>query len=340
MAYQGLMDDIHKCIRLEKPDRTPVFALSEEFDVRMCGLVYEAYATNAADMARCQIEAIERYDYDWAWLQVDDCIEFEVLGVGVQGGGNILYATSAYLPPTVETLKGLKIPDPQKDGRMPVLLEAIGKVKARFGDTVCVTGRTAAPFSSVGLLYGIDQAMLLPYSDEKLLRDTIEFFVEMQTTFGIAQFEAGADALWFGDCNASTHMMSPDFYKEFAFEPAKRVIEAYRQADGLTFYHASEDGAAFPIMAELGADVLSSGPEIDIAEAIQSTKGKVCYTGNIDPIAVLANGTVEVVEKETERILRIGQQNVGYIFCSGEMIPRHTPEENMLAMMETAKRLA
>jgi MtaA/CmuA family methyltransferase len=313
--------------------------MSEEFDVRMCGITYEAYATDAAHMSRCQIEAIERYDYDWAWLQVDDCIEFEPLGVGVRGGGNILYATCGYLPPTAKTLKGLKVPDPQNDGRMPILLEAISNVKARFGESVCVTGRTAAPFSSVGLLYGIDQAMMLPYSDERLLRDTMEFLVEVQASFGAAQFEAGADAIWLGDCNASTHLMSADFYGEFAFEPAKRVIDAYRSAGGLTFYHASEDGAALPIMAELGADVLSSGAEIDIADAMESTRGKVCYIGNIDPIGVLANGTVEEVEHETERIMRIGQRNVGYVFCSGEMIPRDTPEENMLAMIGTARRL-
>jgi len=340
VAYEALMDDIRRCVRLEKPSRTPVFALSEEFDVRVCGLTYEAYATNADAMAQCQIEAITRFDYDWAWLQVDDCIEFEPLGVGVLGGGNILYATAEYLPAKAETLRALKIPDPQKDGRMPLLLEAISTVKARLGHTVCVTGRTAAPFSSVTLLYGIDQAMMLPYTDEALLRDTLEFFEHMQTQFGLAQFEAGADALWFGDCNASTHLISTDFYAEFAFEPAKRVMDAYKQAGGLTFYHASEDGASLPIMAELGADALSSGPEIDIVRALESTQGRVCYIGNIDPIKVLDKGTVDQVEQETERIMATGKQNTGYIFCSGEMIPRDTPEENMLAMMRTAKRLA
>ena len=35
MAYSGVMDDIRKCVKLQKPLRVPVFALSEEFDVRM-----------------------------------------------------------------------------------------------------------------------------------------------------------------------------------------------------------------------------------------------------------------------------------------------------------------
>jgi len=337
MAYQGVIDDIHKCINLEKPGNIPVFALSEEFDVRVCGMVYEEFATDAKKMAQCQIEVIERFDYDWAWLQVDDCFEFEVLGVGVEGGGNILYATCDYLPANEETLKNLKMPNFQNDGRLPVLLEGISRLREHFGDTICVTGRTAAPFSSVTLLYGMEETSMLCYTDEKLLRDTMDFCVELQTEWGKAQKEAGAHALWVGDCNASTHLISPTFYREFALEPAKRIIEAYKEANIITFYHASEEGASLPIMMELSADVLSPGPGIDMAEVLEMAKGKSCVVGNIDPINVLERGTVEDVQQETERLINLGKKYGGYIFNSGEMIPRGTPVGNIEAMMKRAK---
>lgn len=48
-------------------------------------------------------------------------------------------------------------------------------------------------------------------------------------------------------------------------------------------------------------------------------------------------GIPEMVRKETKRIMEIGKQNGRYIFNSGEMIPRDTPEENMIAMVSTAK---
>jgi len=35
MAYKGVIDDIRKCVAPQKPSRIPVFACSEEFDVRM-----------------------------------------------------------------------------------------------------------------------------------------------------------------------------------------------------------------------------------------------------------------------------------------------------------------
>jgi len=340
MAYKGVLDDIRTCVALKRPTRIPVFAISEEFDVKVFGGTYEAYCQDAGNMATCQIAAIERFDYDWCWLQVDDCIEFEVLGVGTQGGGNIVRATCNYLPATRETLRGLRMPDPRKDGRMPILLEAISRIKAHFGDTVCVTGRTAAPFSSVGLLYGMEQLMLMPFDNPGLLRETLDFFVELQTRFGLAQIEAGADAIWFGDCNASSHLISPQAYEAYAFEPARRVSEAYQKAGGLVFYHASEEGKSLPIMTRLGVSALSCGPGIDVKDALAVTQGNVGCMGNLDPIKVLQNGTPEQVRRETIRILEAGKAAGGFIFNSGEMIPRDTPEENMRMMMATARDCA
>ncbi|MFA5866212.1 MAG: uroporphyrinogen decarboxylase family protein [Phycisphaerae bacterium] len=340
MAYKGVLDDIRKCAKLQKPNRIPVFGCSEEFDVRVCGngMTYESYCTNAKDMASVQIAAVARFGYDWSWMQVDDCIMFELLGVGVKGEGNILRATYAYLPATFETLKKLKVPDPEKDGRMPVLLESIATVKAKFGDTLCVCGRTEAPFSSAGLLYGLENAMMLIYEEPNLLRETMEFFVEAQTRFGLAQYNAGADALWFGDCNASSHLLSPKFYEDFAFEPAKRCTKTYTDAGGLVFYHASEEGTSHQIMTWLGVSALTSGPGRDTESGLAVMKDKICYLGNLDPIHVLQNGTKEKVAAETVRIMELGKKQNGFMFNTGEMVPRETPVENMIAMVQTAKK--
>ena len=338
MAYSGVLEDIRKAMRLEKPGRLPVFACSEEFDVRMAGLIYSDYNSKADVMAKCQIDSIKKYDYDWAWLQVDDCIEFEVLGVGVKGDGNILPATCDYLPPTEETLRGLKMPDPKKDGRMPVLLEAISRIKDALGDSVCVTGRLAAPFSSVSLLYGMTETAMMMFDNPKLLQETNKFFIELQTIFGLAQFRAGADALWIGDCNASGHLISVDQYREFALEGTKAIVEAYKEEGGISMYHASEHFIPhMEAQIETGIDILSIGPGVDVAEAKAAVGEKICLVGNIDPIKCLLEQDADAVYKEAKRIAEVGSAGGGFLFSSGEMIPRDVTEENMLAMMRGAR---
>ena len=37
MPYDGVIEDVRKAIALEKPSRMPVFANSEEFDVKWYG---------------------------------------------------------------------------------------------------------------------------------------------------------------------------------------------------------------------------------------------------------------------------------------------------------------
>lgn len=339
MAYAGVLDDIRRAVALQRPERLPAFLCSEEFDVRICGSRYDRYNADAREMARVQIEAIDRFDYDWAWLQVDDCIEFEPLGVGVKGGGDILPATCGYLPATEESLAALRAHGYRVAGRMAALLDAITLLKGHFGDTVCVCGRTAAPFSSATLAFGMTEMMTLMYERPEFVQEAVQFFEEYQARFGIAQLEAGADAIWFGDCNASGHLISPANYAAFAMEPAGRVARAYQQAGGIVIYHASEElPAMIDLQAGAGFSILSVGPGLDIAEAKRIAGARVCLCGNVDPIRLLQNGAPEQVAEEVERIARQVSCRGGHVMNSGEMVPRDTPEANIRAYMETVRR--
>lgn len=340
MAYPGVLEDFRAAIALQQSSRVPVLACSEEFDVRVCGggVTYNEYNRNPKIMAAAQISAVKRFDYDWAWLQVDDCIVFEVLGVEVKGEGNILPATCGYLPATRETLNSLPRLDPQKDGRMPVLLEALRRVKDEFGDNLLVCGRTEAPFSSVALLYGIEETMLLPLTDPDLLRDTLEYFVEAQTEFGLAQRDTGADAVWFGDCNASGHLMSEKYFEEYALPYVSQVVKEYDKAGLWSIYHASEEKIGhIGLQADSGASVLSVGPGIDLGTVKQTVGDRVCLIGNLDPVNVLMNGAPAHIASEATRIMNLGKERGGYLFNTGEMVPRDTPIENMEAMLRGAR---
>ena len=340
--YSGLMDDVRTCVDLGIPKRVPVFALSEEFDVKWYGKYsYEETCQDGDKIAETLIAATEKFDYDWAWVQIDDCYEFEPLGVGTKGEGNILRATKEYLPAVEETLKNLKIPDPEKDGRMPEKLRAIKKIREHFGDSVCITGGLAAPFSSVGLLYGLTESMMLMYTDPGLFRDTMDFFVELQKIWGKAQFKAGAHAVWLGDCSAMSNLISADQFKEFAFEPCKKVVDDFNLAGGLTFLHNSEESVAhIELATEFGVSAINVGPGIDIGKSKEILRGKTCLMGNLEPIEILMNSSAETVGKEAERIMNTAKVGGGYMFNTGEMNPRDVPETNMEAMIKTARENA
>ena len=340
MAYDGVVEDVRRAVALERPKRLPVFANSEEFDVKWHGkYTYEEVCQDGQKMAEVWIAAIEEFDYDWAWLQVDDCFEFEPLGVGTQGSGNILRATRAYLPATRETLRNLRMPNPATDGRMPEKLKAIRLVRARFGDTVLVTGGCAAPYSSVGLLFGLQETMLLALTDPDLLADACEFFVELQSRYIKAQIDAGAHAIWLGDCNAFSAMLSLEQYRRHAFPSCKKLVERVHEYGAIVQLHNSEVSIPYLLAeSELGVDVVNCGPAADLAAVRRALTGKQCFSGNLDPIEVLLRGTPAQVAAEAERITEIGYSDGGYLFNTGEMNPRDVPVENMKAMIEAVRR--
>jgi uroporphyrinogen decarboxylase len=342
MAYDGVVEDVHRAIRLERPQRLPVFACSEEFDVKWHGKYsYEEVCQDGQKMAEVWGAAIEEFDYDWAWLQVDDCFEFEPLGVGTRGQGNILRATKDYLPPTRETLKNLSVPSPRSDGRMPEKLKAIGLLRQRFGDTVLIEGSCAAPYSSVGLLFGLQETMILAATEPDLLQEACEFFVGLQSCYIEAQMEAGAHAIWLGDCNAFSAMLSLEQYRRIAFPSCQRLVQKAHECGAMVHLHNSEVALAYLLAeSQLGADVINCGPAADMAEVRKALAGKICFSGNLDPIEVLMRGTPQQVAAEAERIVTTCYPHGGYLFCTGEMVPRDTPVENIRAMIEAVRRSA
>lgn len=343
MAYQGVIDDIKKAIALKKPNRLPVFACSEEFDVKWYGkYTYEEVCQDGDKMAEVWSAAIKEFDYDWAWLQIDDCFEIEPLGVGCVGKENILRATKDYLPATKKTLVNLPIINPLKDGRMPEKLKAIKKIRKEFGDTVLVMGGLAAPYSTVGLVWGMEETMIKAMTENDLLQEACEFFVEQQYKYAKAQYEAGAHAIWLGDCDAFSGMLSVEQYMKFAFPSCKKLVRRLKKDTNLIIHlHISEISMPH-LLAEcgLGVDMINVGPAADISEARKVLAGKNCFTGNLDPIEVLMRGSPKDVAKEAERIIKICHTNQGgYIFNTGEMNPRDVPAENMKAMVQAARKV-
>lgn len=341
MAYDGVIEDVRAAIALKKPSRLPVFACSEEFDVKWYGkYTYEEVCQDGDKMAEVWSAAIKEFDYDWAWLQVDDCFEIEPLGVGCVGEGNILRATKDYLPATRETLDNLPIIDPAKDGRMPEKLKAIRKLRQEFADTVMVVGGIAAPYTTVGLVWGMENTMIAAMTEKELLQDACDFFVDQQYRYAKAQYEAGAHAMWLGDCDAFSGMLSVEQYMEFAFPSCKKLVERLKNDTDLIIYiHNSEISIPHLLAeSELGVDIINAGPAADIAEVRKALTGKCCFSGNLDPIEVLMRGSPEEVASEARRIVEVCYTDQGgYVFNTGEMNPRDVPVENMKALVQAAR---
>jgi len=333
------IENIRACVNLQVPDQLPVFALSQEFDARYNALTYSEYIQDAATVVRCQLNVINRFGWDWSWLHLDDTLEFEPLGVGVAAGENVVPATANYLPFDKKTLAALKVPDARHAARMPLLLDAIAGLREARGDATCITGRVAAPFSAVTLIFGMQESFYTLVDHPRLFKDALKFAEEQATAWGLAQIEAGAHAIWYGDCNASTHLISPGQFETWALEPCRRVCQTLKEAGAFVFLHNSEEqlkGLRLQALTEPSA--LSSGPGIDREIVAREFAGQVCTLGNVDPIGLLQLGSASQVAAETDRQVR-PMAGGGMMLNSGECIPREAKAPNLHTMADTARKV-
>jgi uroporphyrinogen-III decarboxylase len=337
MAYPGVVDDLRACIELRPPGRLPVFALGLELDMRVAGLSHEEQRTDVAKSVGGIINGVRRFNYDWGMVFPDDYIEFEPLGLKMHHPPDGPAMAAEYLPLTGETLRNFRVPDARREMRLPIHLEMIRRLKEALGDSVCIAGRIAAPFSAAALVYGIDRWLVAMLDEPDLVRDNIAFFVDHQIAFGRAQIEAGADLLWLGDCVAGSYFIGPRHYAEFAFEAAARVIEAMNRAGGLIIYHSAERSLPhLKHQAQLPRCAVNVGEGPSIAAIRQSLGVRKCLTGNFDP-KFLRDAAPAQVAAATESMIRENLTGGDYIFNTGEGIMSTTPPGNVEAMMRAAR---
>jgi uroporphyrinogen decarboxylase len=221
---------------------------------------------------------------------------------------------------------------------MAAHLEGLSAIKERFGDSICLTGRIAAPFTTLTLILGIEATLMLMLENPGLLKRYMEFFLEFNDVVAAAQLGAGADALWLGDCVATSHFISPAQYRDHAAGFAGEAAHRIREHGGIVFYHGNEKSIPhLKIMAGLGFNAINIGEGVEIGEVKREIGDRVCLMGNLDTINDLQPRRPEEVEQAVREILEAAKPGGGYIFCTGEGVPDSTPVENVRAMMGAVK---
>ena len=337
--YSQIMEDVRKCVRLEEPTRVPYFPLGLEFDVTHAGKPIRQCRRNPDVMIDVIANATADFDYDWAIVHPDDLGEYESMEIEVTDEENLPPAVRTYLPFTEETVDRMVFPEIGRDGRMPWHLAVISGLKQRLGGEVCVTGRIAAPFSACGLLFGVEPTLMGMIENPDLLTKAMRMLEDYNVRWAQAQIEAGADAIWLGDCLATSYFISPDNFRQHAAGPADTASKEIQRCGGIVFYHGGEISLPhLEIAAELSFDTINIGEHSDLAEIKDRIGGKICLMGNLDPIRVLREGTPDKVQEETSKTVLSGKVGGGYIFCTGEGVTHDTSEENVLAMMQAVRK--
>jgi MtaA/CmuA family methyltransferase len=284
----------------------------------------------------------ETFHPDAIWLSADTWVTAQAMGAAVAfpGPQQPLAGTGQPCVQSAADIDRIPPPDPQSQGRLPIMLEAMRYLHEALGkDVFIVACFDQYPFSLACALMGIQQVMTQVMDDRFLIEAMMEKCSEYAVAYAIALAEAGADMLSGGDSPAG--LIGPRLYRNVALPYEKRVIgELKSRLSTPVSLHIC--GNATPLLADMassGADVLELDHAVDMASACQTLGPEVAIWGNLDPVSLLARGSVEQVRSATDALLQTVEAcgHRRFVLSSGCTLALDTPSQNVTAMLDAAR---
>ena len=228
--------------------------------------------------------------------------------------------------------------DVRTAGRLPVYLEAIRRCVAEIGQEVFVSCCYPAPFSTAAGLRGTDRLARDIYKNPDLVHQLLRLSVEVAKDFADAVVEAGGIPV-IVDPVASGSVISRRTFETFVMPTLTELMAHIRGLGMPTVLHiCGKCETIIDLMADSGAGVLSVDV-IDLAQARRLVGDRVCLMGNVRPAETLLGGSVTDVDQAArECIEACGNSPGGFILSSGCEVPIEAPPENVLALMDAARR--
>ena len=321
------------------PDRVPLVPIVREWAVRQAGFEFGEVLDNVEKYVYSQYYCLRHFGYDAVWDLAAIHAESEAMGSVLK--------VPRDMPPSVlehviqdysRDLPKLRIPDPAKDGRLPLILEGIRRMKELCDGQYPIVGYVQGPFRHSCMLRGTEALMRDLFKQKQPLKELLEIATESLIVYAKAVVEAGADLLCISDPSSSGDAVSPKVWKEFGFPYTKRLVEAVKPTGIKIFLHVCGDtNDRLDSFAQTGVHGLSLDQKVDLAHARRTVGDSLCLIGNVDPSQTLMFGSPEQVGQEAREAINQAGQQGAFILSSGCMMPSLIPGASMTAMVDAAK---
>jgi len=321
----------------ERPDRVPCFLNNALSTSRVVGLKIGEMVTNSDKFSNALVTAYEKFDYDAVRVTSDVAVEAEAMGGIAVYPADAAVSLKKHPIQTEADIDHLKMPDPNSDGRMPLMLDVIRKVRRQVGENGFISASVMGPMNLASQLLGVGEFLEMLVCEPELLEKVLDFAAELTVEWGMAEVAAGADLITMGEAICSCKTMGPRHYKEVGAKYHKRVVEEFnRRGQHLHTLHICGpiDNILLDV-ADSGVASLDIDSPVDFGISRQLLGKRLTMIGNIAPVEIM-NSNADRITELCQAVLK-EKEGLGMILSSGCNIPAGSPEENIHAIVNAAK---
>ncbi|MDA8233648.1 MAG: uroporphyrinogen decarboxylase family protein [Clostridia bacterium] len=326
--------------RRQSVDRIPYIPLMADHAGHFYGVKISEYNLSAEVMANSHIAMYREVPTDAISLAGGWKAQAEAMGCKLVFPEDNTPYVSQHILQDKKKLPQIQPPNPEKDGRLPLHLEAVRRVVEELGHEVEVHIQVGSPLSLAAALRGAEDLMKDFYYDPEFVHTLLRITTQSVLNYSRAIIATGGIP-WTSEPVASGSLLSPLHFKNFAF-PYLNEVETYlvRETGQAQLHICGNTRKIWGLMADTGATVISLEETVDLAEAKKAVGDRVALMGNVAPLNLLL-GTPETVKEEARKSLEKAQDNpAGFILSSGCGIAIGTPTENLRALLELVREQA
>jgi len=334
-------ETILKAFEGGKPDRVPVTLFGGGmWSIKGFGSSFEALAGDAPKMTDMLVAMADKLLCDVVYA-----------GSGYNNfhasafGGGIKYREMGapdlreHLVREMEDIDKLDIAAIDREPVITVVKDALRATKARIGKEYAMTMTAWGPFTLAARFVGEEDMMKFTFKKKDLVHKMCDFVTDLLIHLYEPLVADGTlEVISLADPTASGDLISKKQFKDYAVPYLKKFTDWARSKNAHTLVHICGNTTdRLDLMPETGASCISLDHKTDIGKAKEILHGKMCFAGNVDPVAVMLQGTAQEVEDVCRKTIETAGTDGGFVLMPGCDIPPTVPYENIQAFINTAR---
>ena len=319
----------------KKVERTPWVPFVGVHAGKILGKTATEMLTDGDNLFNGVIEAARLYNADGIPVMFDLQVEAEILGCEM--------AWAPKGPPSVKTHPledtddvpcKCKVPK-ATDGRLPMILKTMERVKNEIGGTTALYGLICGPFTLASHLRGNNIFMDM-YDDEEYVEKLLAYCIAVNKAMIQHYVGAGMDVIAVVDPLVS--QVSPDHFEQFLSAPFTEIFEYIKNTGARSsFFVCGNATRNIEVMCKTHPDCIAVDENVNMAEAKKLTdKYGIIIEGNLPLTTVMLHGNQQDNMKCVVNLIDTLSID-HYIVSPGCDMPYDVPLENTIAASQAVR---
>ncbi len=325
----------------EEMDRIPIIPHMGVTLAPSVGITTKEYYFDPEKMAEAEIILFERLRQDSVSVSTTLRGMAEAMGAEIIYPENGISLLGKEAAENEEDIDNLKIIDPYKDGKLPILFEAIEIIRDRIGDEAAIGANLSGPFSVAASVIGTEKLLRWIVKKPQTVHKMMNIITKNNEMFIKAMGERGFGC-GFSDPVSSMSLIKLNHFREFSLPYLKENIAHVKKYSGkkATVHICGKSKDLWESLLETEMGNFSLDNIEDLSEARDIMGESVTITGNVPPVDVMFLGKREDIRQSVKNCIEKGMGSTkGYFLGTGCQIPMGISLENLDAFMEAGREM-